>query len=81
MIGNRQHGDLASAYMVAWDRGDHWIAAIKTSLATYDDEFRNFLRSELGKGITDLDADPGDYGLGHDPKDTVAETPSPAGPK
>ncbi|WGD55591.1 hypothetical protein QA641_17950 [Bradyrhizobium sp. CB1650] len=81
MIANRQHGDLASAFMEAWNRGDHWVAAIKTSLATYDDDFRNFLRGELGKGITGLGADPADYGLGDDPENTTAETPSSAGPK
>jgi hypothetical protein len=80
MIANRQHADLASAFMEAWDRGDHWVAAIRTSMMTYDDEFRNFLREELGKGIRDLGADPSDYGL-DDPKDTAAETPSLAGPK
>jgi hypothetical protein len=63
MIANRQHGDLGSAYMEAWDRGDHWVAAIRRSIATYSEEFRNFLRIELGKGITDLGSDPGDYGL------------------
>jgi hypothetical protein len=81
MIANRQHVDLASAYMEAWDRGDHWVAAIRTSLATYDDEFRSFLSSELGKGIRNQGAEPGDYGLDDEPKDTVPETPSPAGPK
>jgi hypothetical protein len=80
MIANRQHGDLASAYMEAWDRGDQWVAAVRTSIATYDDEFRTLLRSEVGKGIKDLGADPCDYGLGDDPKDTVSETPSLAGP-
>jgi len=81
MIANRQHSDLASAYTEAWDRGDHWVAAIKTSLATYDDGFRNFLRSELGKGIKGLGAEPGDYGLGDEPKDAATEAPSRAGPK
>jgi hypothetical protein len=81
MIANRQHGDLASAYMEAWDRGDHWGAAIRTSIATFDDEFRDFLRRELGKGISDLGSDPADYGLRDEPKETATETPSLAGLK
>ena len=81
MIANRQHGELASAYMEAWDRGAHWVAAIRTSIATYDNEFRSFLRTELGKAITDFGSDPADYGSGDQPKDTVAERPTRAGPK
>jgi hypothetical protein len=79
MIANRQHGDPASAFMEAWDRGDHWVAAIRKSIAIYDEQFQSFLRSELGKGITELGADPGEYGLG-DPKE-AAETLPIAGPK
>jgi len=66
MIANRQHTDLALAYMEAWDRGDQWVAAITSSLATYDDDFRSFLRTELSKGIRDQGATPAEYGLGDD---------------
>jgi hypothetical protein len=69
MIANRQHGDLASAYMEAWDRGAHWVAAIRASIATYDNEFRSFFRTELGKAITDFGSDPADYGSGDQPKE------------
>jgi hypothetical protein len=81
IIANRQHGDLASAHMEAWDRGDHWVAAIRTGIATFNDEFRDFLRRELGKGISDLGSDPADYGLRDEPKETATEAPSLAGPK
>jgi hypothetical protein len=82
MIANRQHGDLASAFMEAWDRGDHWVAAIRKSIATYDEEFQSFLRSELGKVITELGADPDDYGLSENPKDTApTDALSVGGPK
>jgi hypothetical protein len=33
MIANRQHADLATAFTEAWDRGDHWRVAIRTSIA------------------------------------------------
>jgi hypothetical protein len=71
MIANRQHADLASAYMEAWDRGDHWVAAIGASLATYDEDFRRLLRSELGKDIKDQGGKPGDYGLGDEEADSL----------
>ncbi|MGV7218039.1 GSU2403 family nucleotidyltransferase fold protein [Bradyrhizobium sp. UFLA05-112] len=51
MIANRQHADVAAAFAEAWDRGDQWKAAIRTSIATYDDDFRTSLRSELEKGL------------------------------
>jgi hypothetical protein len=76
MIANRQQDDLAAAYMEAWDRGDHWVAAIRTSLATYDDQFRSLLSTELGKGIRNNGGEPGDYGLDDEPKEVAA-----AGPK
>ncbi|WFU14364.1 GSU2403 family nucleotidyltransferase fold protein [Bradyrhizobium sp. CB3481] len=38
MIANRQHADLASVFAEAWDRGDQWRTAIRTSIATYDDD-------------------------------------------
>ena len=60
---NRQHADLASAFTEAWDRGDHWRAAIRTSIATYDDGFQNSFRTELAKGITELGSKPADYDL------------------
>jgi hypothetical protein len=63
MIANRQHADLASAFTEAWDRGDHWKAAIRTSIATYDDEFQSSLRAELTRGITELGSNPADYDL------------------
>jgi hypothetical protein len=50
MIENRQHSDLASAVTEACDRGDHWRAAIRTSIATHDDDFQNSFRTELAKG-------------------------------
>lgn len=63
MIANKQHVDLASAFTEAWDRGDHWRAAIRTSLATYSDAFQNVVRVELAKGMVTLGFSPGDYGL------------------
>nr|WP_218625823.1 GSU2403 family nucleotidyltransferase fold protein [Bradyrhizobium sp. dw_411] len=76
MIANRQQDDLAGAYMEAWDRGDHWVAAIRTSLATYDDQFRSLLDTELAKGIRNNGGEPRDYGFDDEPKETIA-----AGPK
>lgn len=58
MIANRQHADLASAFMEAWDRGDHWRAAIRTSIATYHDDFQSSFRAELTKGVTELGSNP-----------------------
>jgi hypothetical protein len=75
MIDNRQHADLASALMEAWDRGDHWRTAIRTSIATYDDDFQNSFRTELAKGVTELGSDPADYDLADPPTD--ASTPHP----
>jgi hypothetical protein len=63
MIANRQQADVASAFMEAWDRGDHWKAAIRTSLATYDDGFRTSFAVELAQGVTELGSDPADYDL------------------
>jgi hypothetical protein len=63
MIANRQHADLAAAFMEAWDRGDHWKAAIRSSIATYEDDFRALLRAELAKGVIELGGDPADYDL------------------
>ncbi|MGC1536631.1 MAG: GSU2403 family nucleotidyltransferase fold protein [Candidatus Sulfotelmatobacter sp.] len=68
MIANRQHVDLASAFMEAWDRGDHWIAAIRKSIATYDDDFQGSFRTELAKGVTELSSDPADYDLIENPE-------------
>lgn len=50
-----------SFFMEAWDRGDHWSAAIRTSLATYDDDFQKSLSVELAKGVTELGSDSADY--------------------
>ncbi|WGR93061.1 GSU2403 family nucleotidyltransferase fold protein [Bradyrhizobium sp. ISRA443] len=63
MIENRQHADLASAFMEAWDRGDQWKAAIRTIIATYDDDFQKPLRNELAKGGSELGSEPTDYDL------------------
>jgi hypothetical protein len=63
MIANRQHADMATAFMEAWDRGDAWRDAITKSLATYDDGFSQLLRQELTKGITELGEDPSGYEL------------------
>lgn len=63
MIANRQHDDLATAYMEAWDRGDQWAAAIRASLATYEHNIRAFIDDELGPAITRLGSNPADYGL------------------
>ncbi|WP_315833495.1 nucleotidyltransferase family protein [Bradyrhizobium prioriisuperbiae] len=73
MIANRQHADLASVFMEAWDRGDHWKAAIRTSLATYDNDVHNSFRTELAKGVTELGSDPAKYDLVDQPAD--ASTP------
>ncbi len=67
MIANRQHADLASAFTQAWDRGDHWRSAIRTSLATYDDDFQNLFRTELAKGMATLGSSPGNYDLAAQP--------------
>jgi len=77
MIANRQHADLASAYTEAWDRGDHWRAAIRTSIATYDDDFQSALRTELTKGITELCYKPADYDLTDKPTDDEVAAPRP----
>lgn len=63
MLANRQHDDLAAAYVEAWDRGEHWRAAISASLATYDDQFRKVIREELSQAIARLESDPADYAL------------------
>src|SRR6266487_4055644 len=57
MIANRQHADLASAFTEAWDRA-HWRAAIRTSIATYDDDFQSSFRAELAKGVAELGSNP-----------------------
>lgn len=69
MIANRQHADLAAAFMEAWDRGDHWRTAIRTSIATYEDDFQGSFRVELVKGITELGSDPAGYELANRPTD------------
>jgi hypothetical protein len=63
MIANRQHADLASAFMEAWDRGDHWRTAIRQSIATYDDDVRVFLQAELSNGVIELGSEPASYDL------------------
>ena len=63
MIANRQHADLASAFVEAWDRGDHWKAAIRQSIATYDEAFQTSFRSELSKGMIEIGSNPGGYDL------------------
>jgi hypothetical protein len=75
MIANRQHADLASAFTEAWDRGDHWRAAIRTSIATYDGAFKNSFRTELAKGVTELGSDPADYDLADEPTDVSTLRP------
>ena len=75
MIANRQHADLASAFMEAWDRGDHWRAAISQSLATYDDEFQTSLRADLSKGVTELGSNPANYGLAEESAKEEASKP------
>lgn len=75
MIANRQQDDLAAVYMEAWDRGDHWVAAIRASLATYDDRFLALLKTELGKGIRNNGGDPGDYGLDDAPEEAAKPGP------
>lgn len=69
MIANRQHADIASAFAQAWDRGDQWRAAIRKSLATYDDDFQSLLRDGLGKGLVALGSSPGNYDLADGLKD------------
>ncbi len=63
MIKNRQHVDIASAFIEAWDRGKAWKDAIRKSIASYDDKFRTHLKQELAKGVTELEADPDKYEL------------------
>ena len=68
MIANRQLADPATAFTEAWDRGDHWRVAIRTSIATYDDGFQNLFQTELGSRLAD-------YDLAEKPAD--ASTPHP----
>ena len=75
MIANRQHADLASGFVEAWDRGDHWKAAILTSLATYHDDFQNSFRTELAKGVTELGSKLADCDLAAKPTDTSTLRP------
>jgi hypothetical protein len=77
MIGNRQNADFASAFIEAWDRGDHWKAAIRKSIATYDDNFQISLRTELARGVTELGSDPLDYDLADKPSKESPSTPPP----
>ena len=77
MIANRQHADLASAFTEAWDRGDHWRAAIRQSIATYDDDLRVFLQTELSKGVIELGSDPARYDLADKPTDEEASVVHP----
>src|SRR5581483_7760799 len=67
MVANRQHADLASAFMEAWDRGDHWRAAIRQGVVTYDDDFQASLKADLSKGVTELGSDPANYELSERP--------------
>jgi hypothetical protein len=73
MIENRQHADLASAFIEAWDRGDQWRTAIRTSIATYDDDFQTLLRNEFAKGVSEFGSDPANYDL----VDKSADKPAP----
>ncbi len=75
MIANRQHADLASAFTEAWDRGDHWRAAIRTSIVTYDYGFQHSFRTELAKGVTELGSNPADYDLADKPTDAPTLRP------
>ncbi|MGY2845334.1 hypothetical protein ACVIWU_004796 [Bradyrhizobium sp. USDA 4509] len=75
MIANRQQSDLAAAYTEAWDRGDQWRAAIRTSIATYDDSFQTLLRTELGKGVSELGSDRAAYDLADKSTDTPTSRP------
>ena len=52
---------IACLYLEAWDRGDHWKAAIRQSVATYDDDFQKTLKADLSKGMTELGSDPVNY--------------------
>ncbi|MET4147996.1 hypothetical protein ABIC08_002210 [Bradyrhizobium sp. RT9b] len=74
MTANRQHADLASAFVEAWDRGDHWKTAIRASIATYDEDFQTSLRTELTKGIREIGSNPEDYDLAQPPTGGSAET-------
>jgi hypothetical protein len=67
MVANRQRADLASAFMEAWDRGDHWRTAISQSIATYEDDFQTSLRADLSKGVTEFGSDPAKYELAEKP--------------
>ncbi|MCP1834025.1 hypothetical protein J2R76_002362 [Bradyrhizobium sp. USDA 4532] len=75
MIANRQQADLAAAYTEAWDRGDQWRAAIRTGIATYDDSFQTLLRTELGKGVSELGSDRAPYDLADKSTDTPTSRP------
>ena len=75
MTANRQHADLAFAFTEACDRGGHWGAVIRTSIATFDENFRSSLRTELAKCVTELGSKLADYDLADKP--TGASTPHP----
>ena len=79
MIRNRQHAELGAAYMEAWDRGDSWREAITQSVSSYDERTRTYLREELAKAVTGLDADPAEYELAERPvsDETVEATSVP----
>lgn len=77
MIANRQYSDLASAFVEAWDRGDHWRAAIRNSIVTYDDSFRTSLQAELSKGLTQLGLDPANYEVAAKPAKNATTRPVP----
>jgi hypothetical protein len=77
VIANRQHADLASAFMEAWDRGDHCRAAIRQSIAIYDDDFQTSLRADLSKGVAELGSDPANYELAEESPKEKTSKPSP----
>ncbi|WP_445216104.1 GSU2403 family nucleotidyltransferase fold protein [Bradyrhizobium sp. Pa8] len=74
MVANRQHADLASAFVEAWDRGVRWKTEIRASIATYDEDFQTSLRTELAKGIREIGSNPEDYDLAQPPTGEGAET-------
>jgi hypothetical protein len=59
----RHHGDLATAYIEAWERGPAWREAIKHSLSGLDDKFRSATVHSLSEGLQELAEEPAHYGL------------------
>jgi hypothetical protein len=63
MIEQRQAGDLAEAFMAAYERGPAWRDAIRKSLSEIDDSAREAIQAALARGIRGLERDPAEFNL------------------